>query len=239
MAYNRDLQIASQKLAGETLIALYTIDATSLGAGIYHITNHSEPDGSPIRFGGVEFAPIPMQTSGWELVTEGAMPRPSMKVSTLGPIFNALVRNYDNGVGAIVTRQRTFARFLDGHESPDPTAQFSVDIYRVNEKKDESNGVIEWELASFFDVEGAKIPARQILRDTCTHLYRRWNGSFFDYSKATCPYAGSSYYLKNGSATNNPSQDACGKKLSDCKLRFGISQPLYTRAFPGVGRTQI
>lgn len=239
MAYNRELQVASQKLGGETLVSLYTIDATDLGAGVYHITNHVESDGSPVRFGGVEFTPIPLQTEGWELITDGAMPRPTMRISALSPVFNALVREHDNGVGAIVYRQRTFARFLDGHETPDPTAQFSVDIYRVNEKKDESSGIIEWELASFFDVEGAKIPARQILRDTCTHIYRRWNGSSFDYSKATCPYAGSRMFTKSGGGTSDPSKDACGKKLSDCKLRFGENQPLYTRAFPGVGRTQL
>ena len=239
MAYNRQLQIASQKLGGEALVSLYTIDATELGAGVYRITNHIEPNGAHISFGGIQFMPIPMQTEGWELVTEGSMPRPTMRVSTLSPVFNALIREYDNGVGAIVLRQRTFARFLDGHESPDPTAQFSMDVYRVNEKKDESSGVIEWELASFFDVEGAKIPARQILRDTCTHIYRRWNGSSFDYSKATCPYASTRYFTKNGNGTSDPSRDACGKKLSDCKLRFGENQPLYTRAFPGVGRTQI
>ncbi len=239
MAYNRELQIASQRLSGESLVSLYTIDATEIGAGVYRITNYTESDGSPIRFGGLEFTPIPLQTEGWELISEGSMPRPVMRVSILSPVFNALIRGYDNGVGAVVMRQRTFARFLDGHEDADSTAQFSVDIYRINEKKDESAGVIEWELASFFDVEGAKIPARQILRDTCTHTYRRWDGYAFDYSKATCPYTASRYYMKNGNATSNPSEDSCGKHLSDCKLRFGMSQPLYTRAFPGVGRTQI
>ena len=204
---------------------------------MYRITNFADKDGQPISFGGIVFTPIPLESEGWEMSTEGAMPRPILRVSMLNPLFNALVRQHDNGLGAIVYRQRTYARFLDGHEDPDPTAQFSLDVYRINEKKDEANGVIEWELASYFDIEGKKIPARQILRDTCSHIYRRWNGSDFDYSKATCPYAGTNYYDQRGNVTLNAAEDKCGKRLSDCKLRFGENQPLYTRAFPGVGRT--
>jgi lambda family phage minor tail protein L len=236
LTYNRDLQIATQKLSGESIVSLYTVDATELGAGIYKVTNFTD-DGSPIVFGGITFTPIPLQTEGWEITSEGSMPRPTMRVSTKSPVFASFVREYDNGVGAVVYRQRTYARFLDGHEDANPNAQFSIDVYRINEKTDEYGGILEWELTSYFDLEGKKIPGRQILRDTCTHIYRRWNGTDFDYSKATCPYAGENFWKPDGTPTSNAAEDRCGKKLSDCKLRFGENQPLYTRAFPGVGRT--
>jgi hypothetical protein len=43
-------------------------------------------------------------------------------------------------------------------------------------------------MASLMDFQGQKLPKRVCLRDNCTHIYRYWNGSAFDYTWATCPY---------------------------------------------------
>jgi len=42
-----------------------------------------------------------------------------------------------------------------------------------------------------------------------------------------------------GRVTTDPSKDKCGKRLSDCKLRFPGNLPLPTRAFPGVAKVRM
>jgi lambda family phage minor tail protein L len=232
------MESISQSLAPDALVCLFTLDATNLGAGVLRFTNMTD-NGAKVSFGGNEYEPIPFETSGWEITSKGSLPRPSLSLSMNSVVVSSLIRNYDDGIGAWVYRIRTFARFLDGHAQPDGNAHFPIDIYRVERKVDETKGYIKWELASVLDLEGVQIPRRQILRDVCTHIYRRWNGSSFDYSAATCPYVGANKFTHLGEATTNGAEDVCGKRLSDCKLRFGENGELPTRAFPGVARVRI
>lgn len=226
-----------QQLGCDAVLSLFYVDALHLGASTYRFCAYTDGDRS-VGFGNYEFLPIPVSSEGWDITSTGALPRPTMRISTLSPLINGLIRGYDNGVGAFVHRIQTFERFLNGHESPDAT-MCSVDIYRVERKTDEAPGYVEWELATPFDLEGAKIPGRQILRDTCTHVYRMWNSATntFDYTFATCPYTGTNFFKANGESTSAASEDVCGKRLADCKKRFG-TQPLPTRAFPGVARVR-
>lgn len=232
------LEGVAQQLDCDALITLFYLDALRLGAATYRFCSQLD-NGHHVSFGGFEFPPIPVTSSGWDITSNGALPRPTMQISTLSPAINGLIREFGDGVGAIIHRIQTFERFLDGHANPDGT-MCAVDIYRVERKTDEAPGYISWELATPFDIEGAKIPGRQILRDTCTHIYRMWDPATnsFNYDIATCPYAGSRYFSANGNAVSLPSLDICGKRLSDCEKRF-VGQPLPTRAFPGVARVRV
>jgi lambda family phage minor tail protein L len=93
-------------------------------------------------------------------------------------------------LGATLTRLRTFRRFLDGEPDADPTAHFEPDIWRLERKTRQDAVLVEWELASVLEQEGRRLPGRQMLRDLCSHSYRRWTGSRFDYAAASCPYTG-------------------------------------------------
>jgi lambda family phage minor tail protein L len=145
--------------------------------------------------------------------------------------------------GATVTRIRTFKKFLDGQPDADPDAHFEPDIYRVDRKSAHIPGVsVEFELASIIDQRGRELPAYVCMRDYCPLIYRRWTGTEFDYSKATCPYVGfdgnppataGAFFRRDGTSTVNPAEDKCGKRLSDCVDRFG-DRPLPYGGFPGM-----
>jgi len=47
--------------------------------------------------------------------------------------------------------------------TPDPTALFPVEIYFVDRKVTENRNVIEFELAANFDLDGVRLPKRQVL----------------------------------------------------------------------------
>jgi lambda family phage minor tail protein L len=52
----------------------------------------------------------------------------------------------------------------------------------------------------------------------------------------SCPYQGASYFNDAGDITEEPSEDSCGRRLRDCKLRFGSVSPLPFDGFPNIKR---
>ena len=87
-----------------------------------------------------------------------------------------LVNNTTNGndlTGSTFTRIRTFARFLDNANftggsnplgTPDPTAEFRRQIFKIDRKSTENREIVEFELAGSLDMMGLKAPTRQCTR---------------------------------------------------------------------------
>ena len=186
-------------------------------------------------FGGNDYTPIAFEAEGFEYSGQGSLPTPKIRVSNVGKVLAAAVISLNDLVGAKFTRIRTFRKHLDDGSDPDVAAIFPREIYNINRKSSHNKIAIEFELASAIDQEGVKIPGRQCIKRICTHKYRVWTGASFDYSEATCPYIGTSYYDKTDLGTT-AENDQCAKQLDSCKLRF-LNAPLPTRAFPGVGGT--
>ncbi len=221
------------------LVTLYELDARNLGdTEIRRFTRDAMPDSSTIIFNGNQYVPIDIEADGFEWGGSGAPPTPTLKISNVSLYAGVLVREFGDLCGATITRIRTYRDFLDGGDSPDPTLTFPIDVFRVERKVSHNKVFIEFELAVIFDQEGLKLPNRQCIRDTCTHVYRRYDPGTdsFDYLKATCPYTGTSYFKRDGAPTALKSEDSCGKRLSNCVARFGGDNVLPTRAFPGMQR---
>jgi lambda family phage minor tail protein L len=219
-------------------IELFDLDATALGADFYRFTPmaFSNPDTSAdVIWNGNTYSSVPMESSGWEVTGRGTVPLPHIKVANVNLAFSALAIAYGDLLGAVLTRRRTFRRYLDGQVDADPTVEFPLEIYKVNQKVNQNKVFIEWELSPSIDQEGRLLPGRPILQGACTHIYRRPDGAGgFIYTKATCPYTGTNYFDGNGDATT-AALDVCSKRIgTGCKKRFTV---LPTRAFPGAART--
>lgn len=226
-----------QKFTPSNLVTLFELDTTDLGGEILRFTSSALTE-SAAFFGGKRYAPIPVEASGFEITSTGTLPTPTLRVLNT-PTFLQGVISLGDLIGATLTRIRTFRTFLDDGATPDSNAHYPLDIYVVDRKASQNKVFIEWELAASIDQEGKMIPGRQILRDYCSHLYRRWDvlSGTFDYTKASCPYAGGSSYDVN----NNPvtsANDVCSKNLTGCRKRFGDKAELPIRAFPGVARVR-
>lgn len=226
-----------QSLAPGDLVELFILDATVLGGPAYHFTN-SVNNGAPVVFNGVTFTPIDMESEGWEWNGEGSLPRPKLRISNATRAIGAVIITFQDLLGAKVTRIRTFRQFLDGETEADPEATFPIDVYLINQKTAHNKIFVEWELAAAMDQQGRQLPGRQCLRNACTHFYRVWDAQAgdWDYSKATCPFVDERYYDTQGEVAVGPQLDRCGKRLSDCRLRFGANNTLPFRGFPGMGR---
>lgn len=221
-----------QKLAPSAVIELFQLDLTDFGDQVYYFHAGTNQLKLPIFWQADEYTPYPMQISGFEFSTGGQLPRPKMVVSNVAGTITALVLLYQDLLGAKITRKRTMAKYLDAVNFPgsvnpdaDPAAEFADDIYFINQKVNENKDFVEFELASSFDVQGVKIPRRQIVQNVCSWKYR---GS-------ECGYAGSNYFNINDVAVATLALDVCGKRVSSCELRFGEFNELPFGGFPAAG----
>ncbi|MFP8968565.1 phage minor tail protein L [Pokkaliibacter sp. CJK22405] len=226
----------SQQLEQDAIVELFEIDATAYGQGTLRWTT-GPIDGEPVMFGGVEFAPMPIKAEGFSWSGQGSIPQPTLTVSAINPAVIALVIGNNDILGCEVRRLCTFARHLDQGSDPDPDALFPVDHYTVSRKTSHTRESIEFQLAAKLDQQGIKLPRRKVLKGFCSHSYRYWDSAagVFRYENVTCPYSGEGCWNPQGEAVA-AADDECGRKLSDCKLRFGSNGILPTRAFPGVKR---
>jgi lambda family phage minor tail protein L len=126
------------------------------------------------------------------------------------------------------------ARYLDAvnfpggtnpYGTPDPTAEFPREIYYIDRKSAENRDVVEFELASAFDLAGVRAPKRQCISSVCQWKYR----------SAECGYTALNYFDANDNPVVNANQDVCGKRVSSCKVRFGANAELPFGSYAGVG----
>lgn len=224
------IQTEIQKLSPSALIELFILDARKLpGGDIMRFHAGTNALQQPIVWQGIEYVPLPIEVEGFEMNTRGTLPRPKVRVANVNGMFSAQVTSLDDLVRAKLTRKRTYARFLDaanfpnGNLTADPSQAMPDDIWYVDRKTTENRYLIEWELASAFDLQGVQCPGRQIIQNSCPWLYRG----------AECGYTGP-WIDKNDVRTNDQKQDSCSKRMSGCRARFSGELPFG--GFPGATR---
>lgn len=224
-----------QRLEQGAVVSMFELDARKFGEGILRFSNTSV-DGASIYYNGYEYPPLPIKVEGFSWSGSGTMPRPTLALAAPDLAFLSLVINSDDLVGCPIKRIRTYRKYLDDGESPDPAASFPHDHYVIERKTSQKRTLLQFELSAEMDQQGKLIPARQVLRDACTHRFRYWSNNQWNYDGVTCPYTGDAMYEKSGQPTLDATKSRCGKRLSDCKLHFGTDAVLPFYGFPGVGR---
>lgn len=221
-----------QSLAPGHLVELFTLDATSKGGSVLRWHAGVNELNSDVVFNGNSYTRYPVLASGFQKSGSGSLPRPQLRVANATGLVSALVRTMDDLVGCKVIRTQIFSKYLDAVNFPggvnplaDPNAALSTEVWNVDRKANENGVFVEFELAAAFDVIGVKLPRRQCIQNVCTWAYR----------SAECGYAGGAVADKNDQPTTVLANDACGKRLQSCELRFGTNQPLPYGGFPAVG----
>lgn len=225
-------------------VTLYQLDLTVFGLGIVRLAPMADGEaGAAVGFGyeadgePIMFAPHPVDAEGFELTVQGTLPRPTFTVGNLDGSFTALVEQNDDLHGGILTRIRTYERYLNGGDDPDADRHLPLDVYVLSQKVEHTDEQIGWACAAATDQEGVELPGRIIVRDFCGHDLRVWDpaAGAFDYTHATCPYVGQPRDEKGLPCP--PADEVFSKRLGTCcQARFGANAVLPTRAFPGVAR---
>lgn len=234
------IETVAQSRSPGAFVHMFRLDTTSVGGTVVFFAQARREDGG-VYFGGQYYVPFDIEFSGFETNGTGSLPTPRMRLSNTNLAIQSMLNTYgDDLIGCPIQRVRTFARFLDGQPEADPTAYFGPDSFRFERKTAENPIFVEWELSASIDQEGKLLPGRQVIRDTCMWRYRRWdhNSNSFDYSKVTdCTYTGGNCFNRKGEPVS-ADQDECGRRLSDCAIRFGPGATLPFGGFPGVARTR-
>ena len=171
-----------QKINPSSVIELFTLQLSTALHGantIYRFhagTNYNS--NADIIWAGNTYNKMPIQAEGFAY-QRGQLPRPNLTVSNaLGTITAILLTVNETTavndlIGATVTRIRTLARYLDAANfpgssnpfgTPDPTAEFPQEIYKIDRKSAENREIVTFELAAVFDLAGVRAPKRQCTR---------------------------------------------------------------------------
>lgn len=191
--------------------------------------------GTELVWNGDAYTRYPFELTGIEWSGAG-LPTPKLTISNIGGLLTALNFKYQDLLGLRVTRYRTMLKYLDAVNFPgginpdaDPTASFPKEVFYIDRKVLENSSLVEYDLVSALDISSIKLPRRLIIQNMC-----QWK-----YKDANCGYIPSEHSdrmsTSAGVPTNDPELDNCGKRLSDCKYRFGATSVLNYGAFPGAG----
>ena len=127
-----------------------------------------------IVWNGNTYIAVPVEADGFKYAN-GQLPRPTLTISNVTNLITAILLNVNvvtpgnDLTGAVVTRVRTLARFLDAvnftgntnpYGTPDPTAEYAKEIYKIDRKSAENRAVVQFELAAAFDLANIRIPLR-------------------------------------------------------------------------------
>ena len=171
-----------QKINPSSVIELFTLEITAALHGSnatyrFHAGTNRVGNGD-IVWAGNTYVKMPIQAEGFAY-TRGQLPRPNLVVSNALNTITAILLNVNattagnDLTGATVTRIRTLARYLDSVDfpgntnplgTPDPTAEFPQEIYKIDRKSSENRETVTFELAAVFDLAGVRAPKRQCTR---------------------------------------------------------------------------
>lgn len=217
-----------QKLSVNGLITLFELDATNLGAGIlrFHGHNHDKNDGN-IIFRGQVFAPQALTVTGLEMRSDGKASTPTLTLANnIGGVqgaVSAYCLRFSDFAHAKLTVITTLAKYLDAvnfdNGNPNASNECKEQIWFVEQKTSENAQQVTFELSNPIDLEGLKIPVREITN------YCHW-AVVGKYRGEECGYTGVAMFDEHDKPTDNPILDKCGGRMKSCVCRFGRNKPL-------------
>lgn len=231
MTIQSTIQSEIQSLSPSALVELFTLDVSLQSGPVLHFHAGTNGLSGDVVWNGQAHTRFPVSAEGFKQSMTGAQPRPTLTASNIQGALAALARSYNGFAGCKLTRTRTFARFLDavnfagGNPQADPTQHLPLEVWFIDRKSHEDGQSMQFELASCLDLVSIRLPRRQFIQNCCTWIYRG----------ADCGYTGGPVADAAANPTTSSAVDACGKQLSDCKLRFGPHAVLPFGGFPGCG----
>ncbi|MDE9568827.1 phage minor tail protein L [Xenorhabdus bovienii] len=225
-----------QFLSPESIFEFFVIDLPKkFGGGRFYFHTGTNETNQPVVWQGKTYSPMPVKATGFDINGEGKLPRPKLQVANMHGIISAELQSKNDLLGCQVTRKRTMQCFLDSVNFPDgvnpdadPNQHYADDVWFIDQKSLETPEIVEFELASVYDLMGVQLPNRQVIRNSC-----QW-----DYRGAECGYTGPAFD-KNDKPATLAGADLCSKRLSSCRARrdYFADGIIMFGGFPGASRS--
>jgi lambda family phage minor tail protein L len=205
-------RIQLSKLKHDAVIELYKVDLSTAGyPSIFYFTPVFDSNPLGIGWNGQHYIPTDMVTSGWEYNGQGVLPTPTITITNIFGGISALCRQFNDMLGAQVTRYRVFRADLGLTQTETIT---DPDIWFIERKVSEDSLQVNFELASILDLRGVRLPSRPMIANSCSWL------SIGGFKGKYCQYSGA--------------ESSCDGRLSTCRSYGNHSR---YGGFPGLGNT--
>jgi len=249
------------RLEPTAVIDLFEIELTQAVNGVDDILRyHAGLNGisETIKFGGLSYPAVPVEVDGFEFSAKGTLPRPTLRVANVNNAITSLMLTY-SVLAAKVRRIRTFVKFIDStnfnqqvsftreadvedflttqggdtlieqsfNDTADSDAKI-VETWYIDRVASENLQFVEFELAPKIDLTNLALPRRTI-EEFCPWKYR---GTECGYQGDAC-FTVTDQAIAGGTLADRKAADSCGKRLSSCRLRFGLRDDLPFGGFVG------
>ena len=129
---------------------------------------------------GVEYLPLAIETEGFDILADGKLARPKIRVANQNNIITNFLQNYKDFKNAKIIRKRVSVKFIDDINfeggnpfgTADPKAELTDETWLMGRKTQESKIFVEFELNSPLDLENFSINNRNIVSKFCYWQYR-------------------------------------------------------------------
>jgi lambda family phage minor tail protein L len=155
---------------------------------------------------GVKYTPLAVETDGFDLLADGQLARPKIKVTNENNIITSQLQLFQDFINAKIIRKRVSVKFLDDTNfdggNPfgiaDPTAELTNQTWLIGRKLQESKLFVEFELNSPLDLENFTVNSRGVVAKFC----------YWQYRGEGCRYEGYPIEKEDGSAFKNVDGDS-------------------------------
>ncbi|WP_273745867.1 phage minor tail protein L [Morganella morganii] len=215
-----DMRIAVTQIEQSAMLDLYEVDLSRFGGNVYRFHDGMNGLLKPVIWQGNRYDPYPVQVTGLSMTAQGASARPKMTFANIDGLLTAINNDYDDALGAIVTRRQVMEQYLDavnfpdGNNQADPSREV-VQKFVIEQRENSDSDFVTYVLALPTETDNAQIPARVIQADICPWRYRGQD----------CGYDGPPVADEKDQPTNEPTKDQCSHKYRGCKLRHSSVLP--------------
>lgn len=133
-----------------------------------------------IKWQGSDYLPLAVETEGFDILGDGKLARPKIRVSNHNNIITNLLQNHKDFKNAKVIRKRVSVKFIDDDNfeggnpfgEADSKAELTNETWLMGRKTQESKVFVEFELNSPLDLENFTVNNRNIVSKFCYWQYR-------------------------------------------------------------------
>tara|TARA_S200000501_G_scaffold102742_1_gene96253 strand:+ start:9276 stop:10463 length:1188 start_codon:yes stop_codon:yes gene_type:complete len=161
-----------------SIITLYDLEYSP---GVFaYFTSAIDEDLTSIQFrdaGGTvrTYTPIPIELEGFDVQSDGSIPRPTMTVANIESTFKDALGGlgFEDLIGKRLTRRTTQEKYLVGNTGDStPPVEFPSVSYIIDRLASRSVMNVVFELAAPFDLAGIKLPRRVVIGGACPWKYQ-------------------------------------------------------------------
>tara|TARA_R110000824_G_scaffold33198_1_gene106528 strand:+ start:118 stop:2265 length:2148 start_codon:yes stop_codon:yes gene_type:complete len=133
-----------------------------------------------ITWQGVEYLPLAMESEGFDILGDGQLARPKIRVANHNNIVTQLLQVHKDFKNASFIRKRVSVKFIDDENfeggnpfgEADPKAELTNETWLMGRKTQESKIFVEFELNSPLDLESFSVNSRSVVSKFCYWQYR-------------------------------------------------------------------